>query len=57
MAIFLVVGGTSGIGKSITENLIQEGHSVITFSRNPLQGTSNNAHHHFIWEAANQEIP
>ena len=57
MANFLVVGGTSGIGKSITENLIQEGHSVITFSRNPLQGTSNNAHQHFIWEAANQEIP
>jgi NAD(P)-dependent dehydrogenase (short-subunit alcohol dehydrogenase family) len=57
MANFLIVGGTSGIGKTITEGLIQEGNNVITFSRNSTQTSPNDNHQHFIWDATNPEIP
>lgn len=55
MGNYLIVGGTSGIGKSICDNLIQLGNNVITFSRNATE-ISNNTQH-FIWDAANPEVP
>lgn len=57
MANFLIVGGTSGIGGTIVENLIQQGNNVITFSRNSTQTSPNDSHQHFIWDATNPEIP
>jgi NAD(P)-dependent dehydrogenase (short-subunit alcohol dehydrogenase family) len=57
MANFLIVGGTSGIGSSIVENLVQQGNNVITFSRNSTQTSPNDNHQHFIWDATNPEIP
>ncbi len=57
MANFLIVGGTSGIGSSIVENLMQQGHNVITFSRNSTQTSPNDNHQHFIWDATNPETP
>jgi NAD(P)-dependent dehydrogenase (short-subunit alcohol dehydrogenase family) len=57
MANFLIVGGTSGIGSTIVENLIQQGNNVITFSRNSTQTSPNDNHQHFIWDATNPETP
>ena len=57
MGNYLVIGGTSGIGKTITESLIQEGNSVITFSRNSPQTSPIDNHQHVIWDATNPETP
>jgi NAD(P)-dependent dehydrogenase (short-subunit alcohol dehydrogenase family) len=57
MGNYLIVGGTSGIGKSITESLILQNNNVITFSRNPSPFTLNSESQHMIWDAANPEIP
>lgn len=35
MANFVVVGGSSGIGRSVVEKLIEEGHHVVNISRSP----------------------
>jgi NAD(P)-dependent dehydrogenase (short-subunit alcohol dehydrogenase family) len=57
MGNYLIVGGTSGIGKSITESLILQNNKVITFSRNPSPFSTNSEIQHFIWDASNPEIP
>lgn len=42
MANYLIVGGSSGIGKALAEQLVQEGHQVFaTYNTHPL--TSNNS--------------
>jgi NAD(P)-dependent dehydrogenase (short-subunit alcohol dehydrogenase family) len=56
MGNFLIVGGTSGIGKSITDNLIETGNNVITFSRNTSE-IVHSAIQHIIWDASNPEVP
>ena len=42
MANYLIVGGSSGIGKALAEQLVKEGHRVFaTYNTHPL--TSNNS--------------
>lgn len=35
MKQYLVVGGTSGVGLSVTQALVRQGHSVLVWARNP----------------------
>ncbi len=37
MKTYLVVGGTQGIGLSLTQKLAQNGHQVIVLARNPVE--------------------
>jgi 3-oxoacyl-[acyl-carrier protein] reductase len=51
---YLIAGGTSGIGKSITEALLAQGHHVWTMSR---RETTVAGAHHIIWDAAANAQP
>jgi len=42
----VVVGGTQGIGRSIVDKLVSEGHNVIVFSRQPHDIVENNQLRH-----------
>ncbi|MFM1998987.1 MAG: hypothetical protein RL204_934, partial [Bacteroidota bacterium] len=57
MANYLIVGGTSGIGEAIVENLTEQGNNIITLSRNPNSNESNHLVQHLIWDATNSEVP
>jgi NAD(P)-dependent dehydrogenase (short-subunit alcohol dehydrogenase family) len=47
MKNYLVIGGSSGIGRAIAENLEKEGHNVYaTYCKNPLQ--SNGVAYHYL---------
>lgn len=57
MGNYLVVGGTSGIGKEIVSNLENQGHTILILSRNLPSETSSNQISHFVWDALSNEIP
>lgn len=57
MANYLIVGGTSGIGESIVQNLTQQGNNIITLSRNPNTSESTPLVQHILWDATNPQIP
>ena len=47
MGNFLVVGASSGIGKAIANQLINEGHTVLgTYNTHPFDGAPNFSAHH-----------
>ncbi|MFN5170254.1 MAG: SDR family NAD(P)-dependent oxidoreductase [Cyclobacteriaceae bacterium] len=45
---YLIMGGTSGIGLALTQQLMNEGHEVWTASRRP---TGNPGAHHLVFDA------
>ncbi|MDX1628605.1 MAG: SDR family oxidoreductase [Fulvivirga sp.] len=45
MANYLIIGGTSGIGLSLTQHLTNEGHDVVVVSRNNSDELPNDAKH------------
>lgn len=54
---FLIIGGTSGIGKAIAEKLANDQNQVITFSRNEQSNFENPYITHSIWNANSTDIP
>ncbi len=52
----VVVGGSQGIGKSIVENLILQGHHVTVFSRNRLNLVDSDQLRHISLDILQQEI-
>ena len=48
MGNYLVIGGSSGIGKALVSELVNEGHSVYTtYNATPIEATSNVSHQKF----------
>ena len=47
MANYLIVGGSSGIGKSLVDQLVQEGHQVFaTYNTHPVDASFPNLSYH-----------
>jgi len=56
MKNYLIVGGSSGIGKSISQTLTQSGHKVFaTFNQHKPETTSADLHYSFI-DVLNEEL-
>ncbi len=56
MKNYLIVGGSSGIGKSISQTLTQSGHKVFaTFNKHKPETTSADLHYSFI-DVLNEEL-
>jgi NAD(P)-dependent dehydrogenase (short-subunit alcohol dehydrogenase family) len=49
MANYLIVGGSSGIGKSLVDQLVQEGHQVFaTYNTHPQDASFSNLSYHAL---------
>lgn len=49
MANYLIIGGSSGIGKSLVDQLVQEGHQVFaTYNTHPMDASSSNVSYHAL---------
>jgi len=49
MANYLIVGGSSGIGKSLVDQLVQEGHQVFaTYNTHPIDVSFSNLSYHAL---------
>lgn len=49
MKNYLIVGGSSGIGKALTDKLSGNGHQVFaTYNQHPTQATNSNVEYHFL---------
>ncbi|MFT5169029.1 MAG: NAD(P)-dependent dehydrogenase (short-subunit alcohol dehydrogenase family) [Saprospiraceae bacterium] len=49
MKNYLIIGGSSGIGKSLAEMLAGSGHQVYaTYNQHPQEGTASNIHYSFL---------
>lgn len=47
MRNYVIIGGSSGIGKQLVQNLAQEGHHIFaTFHRNKVEGSTENVTYH-----------
>lgn len=55
---FLVIGGTSGIGAEITNQLVQQGNRVTVISRGMANQTNpSSSIHHLTADVVNQQLP
>lgn len=54
---FVVAGGSRGIGKKITELLIQNGHHVTVLSRDIHDLTESDSLSYIRWDASKDEFP
>jgi NAD(P)-dependent dehydrogenase (short-subunit alcohol dehydrogenase family) len=49
MKNYLIIGGSSGIGQSLSQTLAHEGHQVYaTYNEHPVQDTQSNIHYSFL---------
>lgn len=55
MATVIITGGTGLIGTALTEALVQKGHEVIIFTRNPKLSSSKNVSY-AVWDVAAQRV-
>ncbi len=53
---FLISGGTGLIGKTLTQYLIDKGHSVNILTRNKNLNSLNHSIKYFSWEPSNFKI-
>lgn len=51
---YLIVGGTSGIANQVVHQLLDEGHDIITASRNGWDGKTSEKHTHHVLDGAKE---
>lgn len=58
MGVFIVVGGTSGIGAALCQQLIDDGHQVLSYARSGQPAQPISGVEYFTWDATtDNEIP
>lgn len=51
---YLIVGGNSGIANTVAQNLLNDGHNVITCGREEWKGDSHDNHTHHVLNGATE---
>jgi NAD(P)-dependent dehydrogenase (short-subunit alcohol dehydrogenase family) len=54
---YIIAGASSGIGFSLAQQLISEGHQVVGLSRSPGPLAGESGYTHLSWDAMHEEVP